>query len=75
VPMPSKGVRVQCTSRIPADVHRAAVREARNRGWSLNDYLVSSLRAAIGEDNLPEPVGLRQNVRIYDDAGNPIGVL
>jgi hypothetical protein len=73
--MPSKGVRVQCTSRIPADVHRAAVQQARIRGWSLNDYLVSSLRAAIGDENLPDPVGMRQNVKIYDDDGELIGVL
>jgi hypothetical protein len=75
LPMPSRGVRVQCTSRIPADVHRAAVHAARAKGWSLNDYVVSAIRQAIDSGELPDPVGARQNIKVYDDSGNPIGVI
>jgi hypothetical protein len=75
MPMPSKGVRIQCTTRIPTDVHRAAVAAARQRGWTLNDFLVSALRAAVDDGDIPDPIGVRQNLSIYDDEGNKIGVV
>jgi hypothetical protein len=66
---------VQCTTRIPADVHRAAVHKARQKGWSLNDFIVSAIRAAVDNGELPEPVGMRQNVKVYDDNGQLIGTI
>lgn len=65
---PSKGVRIQVTCRIPPDVHRRAVVEARRRGWTLNDLLVAALD---GQTIGPRPPQVhRQNLRIHDDNGN-----
>jgi hypothetical protein len=69
--MPSKGVRVQATLRIPADLHRAAVRGAHSNHRSLNDYICGLLRDA--HPNAAEPVGTRQQLRVYDDDGQLIG--
>jgi NRPS condensation-like uncharacterized protein len=68
---PSKGVRIQVTTRLPVQVHRQAVAEARMRGWTLNDLIIASLRATERGER-PEQV-VRQNIRIYDDDGEVIG--
>lgn len=71
--MPSKGVRVQTTFRLPVDLHRAAAAQARLRRQSMNDYLVAAVRSSIPVP-VPEPVGERQNIGIYSDEGDRIGV-
>lgn len=71
--MPSKGVRVQITARLPVDTHRRAVIEARRRGWTLNDLLVAALDS--GQYGEPPPKIVRQNLQVYDTDGNVIGRL
>jgi HicB family len=67
---PYKGVRVPFTVRIPADLHRAAAVQARNRRRPLNDIICAALAASLQP---PTPVGERTNITIYDNNGNPIG--
>lgn len=74
MPAPSKGVRVQTTIRIPADLHRAAVAQARRQRLSVNEYLVRTVREGVGVP-VAEPVGERQNSTIYTDDGVRIGVV
>lgn len=73
---PYKGVRIQLTSRLPADLHRALVGVARERHMSLNDVIVAATKTWVEENGLthpvPEPVGVRHNQNIYDDDGNVI---
>jgi plasmid stability protein len=68
--MPSKGVRVQATMRLPVDLHRAAVARANAHHWSLNEYLCHVLRQAVPVE-VPEPVG-RTHARTYTDDGELI---
>jgi hypothetical protein len=68
---PSKGVRIQVTTRLPVQVHRDAVNEARQRGWTLNDLIIASLRSGKRGER-PEQI-VRQNLSVYDDNGERIG--
>lgn len=69
----SKGVRVQTTFRLPVDLHRAAAAQARSRRQSLNDYLVAAVRNSIPVP-VAEPVEERQNIGVYNDNGERVGV-
>jgi hypothetical protein len=71
MPQPYRGVRVQHTVRLPADLHRAVVGEARQRRWTVNDFIVQALHDALTVE-VPEPVGVRHNQNVYDDDGNVI---
>lgn len=76
MPAAHKGVRIQQTIRLPASLHRAAAGMARERHWSLNEYIthcVAETVAAAATLPVPAQVGDRQNLRIYDDDGNMIG--
>jgi len=44
MPQPYKGVRVQHTARIPADLHRAAVGVAARRHLTMNDVVCEALQ-------------------------------
>ena len=74
MPMPSKGVRVQTTIRLPADLHRAAVAQAKLKRLSVNEYLTRTVQDGIGVPVAP-PVGERQNVGVYNDQGERIGTV
>ena len=71
MPQPFKGVRVQHTLRLPADLHRAVVGAARERHWDTNTFITRVLSEAI-VDHVPNPVGVRPNQKIYDDNGTVI---
>jgi len=74
MPMNYAGVRVQQTIRLPADLHRECVAQARLRKWSLNKYMCHAL-SEHADYPIPESVGMRQNQTIYDDLGNKIGTV
>jgi len=67
MPQPYRGVRVQQTVRLPADLHRAAVGYAKGNRWTFNDLVCAALEEYVGE--VPEPVGVRPNQNIYDNDG------
>jgi HicB family len=70
-----KGVRIPFTMRIPADLHRICASRARERHWSLNQFLIWAIADAVtrlGED-VPDVVGVHQNVAVYDDDGQRVG--
>lgn len=69
---PSKGVRIQMTTRIPVDLHRRVAVEAARRGRNFNDMICVALAEALGDSPTP---GAKANVTIYDDDGNPVGVV
>ena len=77
MPAQHKGVRIQQTIRLPASLHRAAAGLARERRWSLNEYITHAVGLAVQDEvvDLPSQVGARQNQTIYDDDGRPVGVL
>lgn len=74
MPYPHKGVRIQATTRIPVAIHRQAAMEAARRGMTLNDFIVATLAERLDADPAAN-VGIRQNVAVYDDDGNKIGVV
>lgn len=69
LPQPYKGVRVQHTLRLPVDLHRVLLAQAKLRHWTMNDLIVRTLEA---EFETPDPVGVRPNVNEYDDDGKPL---
>lgn len=78
MPAAHKGVRIQQTIRLPASLHRAAAGLARERRWSLNEYITHCVAETVaGQSTVPVPaqVGERQNLRHFDDEGNVIGRL
>lgn len=78
MPAAHKGVRVQQTIRLPASLHRAAAGLARERHWSLNEYITHCVAELVREQSqvpVPAGVGERQNLRAYDDDGNVVGTL
>ena len=73
-----KGVRIQQTVRLPASLHRAAAGLARERSWSLNQYITDCVKAQVASQvrvPVPSGVGERQNIRAFDDDGNVVGTL
>lgn len=74
---PYLGVRIPFTMRIPADLHRICAARARSNHWSLNQYLIWAIADAVERQGheVPEPVGIHQNVAIYDDNGERIGFI
>jgi len=70
-----RGVRIPFTMRIPADLHRICAAHARSNHWSLNQFLVWAIADAVTRlgETVPEPVGIHQNVAVYDDDGERIG--
>jgi hypothetical protein len=71
---PYKGVRIPFTMRIPADLHRIAAARARANHWSLNQYLIWAIAQTVARtDDVPDVVGVHQNVAIYNDDGERVG--
>jgi hypothetical protein len=73
MPAAYKGVRVQTTFRLPVDLHRAAVAQAKTHRCSVNEYLVRAIREYVRVP-VADPIGERQNVGQYNDEGVRIGV-
>jgi hypothetical protein len=74
MPQAFKGVKIPFTMRIPADLHRICVARAREKHWSLNQYLIWAIAETVSKtDVVPEVVGVHQNVAVYDDDGNRTG--
>lgn len=71
MPQPYRGVRVQHTVRLPADLHRAVVGQSRQQRRTFNDFVVDALTDALAVD-VPAAVGVRHNQNVYDDDGNVI---
>ena len=69
------GGRVQKTIRIPADLHRASIAQAKMRGWSLNQFQVHMMNEWMTNHDVEvaAPVGERQNIDVYDDDDNYVG--
>jgi hypothetical protein len=39
MPMPARGKRIRVTARLPPDDFREAATRAKNRGWSMSDFI------------------------------------
>jgi len=72
MPQPYKGVRVQQTVRLPADLHRAAIGRARTARWSVNDVIIAALEGYLSDVAVADPVGVRHNQNVYADDGTLI---
>lgn len=71
-----KGVKIPFTMRIPADLHRICVARARERHWSLNQFLIWAIAETVSRtDVVPDVVGIHQNLNVYDDDGNKVGMV
>jgi len=62
MPQPHKGVRVQHTTRIPADLHRAAVGVAARRHLTLNDVVCEALRKFVRVETGSVGADIREDV-------------
>jgi hypothetical protein len=48
MPMPARGKRIRVTARLPPDDFREAATRARNRGWSMSDYVAYCVAREVG---------------------------
>ncbi len=73
MPQPYKGVRIPHTIRLPADLHRAVVAQAKEHHWSVNEWVVQALLDAVPHRVSATTPGARDNRNVYDDEGRKVG--